>query len=31
MDDLIFIVAGAAFYIATLALVFVFDRLRGPR
>ena len=31
MDDLIFIAAGAALYVATLALVFAFDRLRGPR
>lgn len=31
MDDLIYLAAGVAFFLATVALVRLFERLRGPR
>ena len=31
MEDLVFIAAGIAFYLATIGLAHLFERLRGPR
>ena len=31
MEDLLFVVVGIAFFVATIALVYLFERLRGPQ
>jgi hypothetical protein len=31
MEDLLFVGIGTAFFIATIALAYLFERLRGPR